>query len=447
MDPDRWRTSPLALAPLVVSLVGAFGLPSLGEARRPARRPRAVILALLTAALLLPGAPALGQGVAVDLGPLAAGFRDPLFLAGPPDGSGDRWVVEQGGRIWRIDAAGAIDPQPVLDISERVLVHNERGLLGLAFHPDFAANGRFFVTYSQADDGATSISEFTLSRPPPPSQAPSPSETAATTEPPRPVEATERPLLVMPQIYTTHKGGMLAFDAQGMLLIGTGDGGSGNDPHGHGLDRWSLLGKLLRIDVDSGWPYRIPVDNGFADGTEGRAEIHAVGLRNPWRFSVDRLNGDIYIGDVGQSAWEEIDVLPRGTRRASFGWSDMEGPGCLGGRVCDPSAHIAPAIAYPHVSGDGAACAVIGGYAYRGSRDTLPQGTYLYGDYCSGTLWAVPVEDLVAGTAEPVVVGQVDPSHGQLRSFGEDEDGELYAVTSRGDILRVVAAGTAEATG
>jgi glucose/arabinose dehydrogenase len=425
MDPDRVPT-PLTRTRHRAVLVGTLGL---------------------LAVLLLPGAPAIAQGIAVDLRPLAAGFHDPLFLAGPPDGSGDRWVVEQGGRIWRIDAAGVTDPQPVLDISERVLVHNERGLLGLAFHPDFAANGRFFVTYSQADDGATSISEFTLSRPAAPGETAALGGTPSPTEAPRPVEATERPLLVIAQVYTTHKGGMLAFDAQGMLVIATGDGGSGNDPHSHGLDRWSLLGKLLRIDVDAGWPYRIPADNGFADGTEGRAELHAIGLRNPWRFSIDRLTGDIYIGDVGQSAWEEIDVLRPGTPWASFGWSDMEGPGCLGGRSCDPAAHIAPAIAYPHVSGERADCAVIGGYAYRGAAGTLPQGTYLYGDYCSGTIWAVPTEDLLAGTATPVVAGQVDPSHGQLRSFGEDEEGELYAVTSGGDVLRIVAAGSTEAHG
>ena len=306
--------------------------------------------------------------------------------------------------------------------------HNERGLLGLAFHPAFEENGRFFVTYSQADDGATSISEFTLpllalptlpgggdsSAAPDTSAVPAATveATAQPTEAPRPVEATERPLLVIPQIYTTHKAGMLAFDSDGMLVISTGDGGSGNDPHGHGLDRWSLLGKLLRLDVDRGWPYVIPADNGFAGDPDSRAEIHAIGLRNPWRFSIDRASGDIYIGDVGQSAWEEIDVLPHGTRGASFGWSDMEGPGCLGDRPCDPAAHIAPAIAYPHVAGDGVHCAVIGGYAYRGSRATLPQGTYLYGDYCSGTIWAVPVAELLAGDAAPVVVGRVDPGLG-----------------------------------
>ena len=210
------------------------------------------------------------------------------------------------------------------------------------------------------------------------------------------MEATERPLLVIPQIYTTHKGGMLAFDPDGMLVISTGDGGSGNDPHGHGLDRWSLLGKLLRLDVDHGWPYAIPADNGFAGDPDGRSEIHAIGLRNPWRFSIDRASGDIYVGDVGQSAWEEIDVLPRGTRGASFGWSDMEGPGCLGERPATrPRTSRRPSPTRT-CRGTGANCAVIGGYAYRGRQGTLPEGTYVYGDYCSGTIWAVPVSDLLS---------------------------------------------------
>ncbi len=415
----------------------------------------AVACAAVLALLLALAAPTAAAQVprpdlAIHLEPIASGFEGPVLLVGAGDGSGDRYVVEQSGRIWRIDAAGVVDPDPVLDISERVLDHNERGLLGLAFHPAFEENGRFFVTYSQADDGATSISQFTLplrtlpgrgdtSAAPDTSAVPAMTVEASAqpTEAPRPVEATERPLLVIPQIYTTHKAGMLAFDGDGMLVISTGDGGSGNDPHGHGQDRWSLLGKLLRVDVDHGWPYVIPADNGFADDPDSRAEIHAIGLRNPWRFSIDRVSGDIYIGDVGQGAWEEIDVLPHGARGASFGWSDMEGPGCLGDRPCDLAAHIAPAIAYPHVAGDGAYCAVIGGYAYRGSGATLPQGTYLYGDYCSGTIWAVPVADLLVGDAAPVVVGRVDPGLGQPQSFGEDDEGELYVVTNGGHVLKV----------
>ena len=273
--------------------------------------------------------------------------------------------------------------EPLLDISGRVLHHHERGLLGLALHPAYAENGRLFVAYSRREDGATSISQFTLPR----DGSPEPGA----------VEATEKVLLTIPQPFTTHKAGMLAFDHDGMLVAAIGDGGSGNDPLGNGQDPASLLGALLRLDVDRGWPYAIPPDNGFAGDPAARSEVHAIGLRNPWRFSVDRLTGDLYIGDVGQGDWEEIDVLRTGTRRASFGWSEMEGRECFYGRPCDPADHILPAVAYPHVDGDIGHCSVIGGYAYRGSAGSLPDGTYLYADYCSGTIWGVPVEPVAGG--------------------------------------------------
>jgi glucose/arabinose dehydrogenase len=350
---------------------------------------------------------------------VAQGFEAPVLVTGTEDGSSDLFVVEQRGRVHRLHADGTVAADPVIDISDRVLHHSERGLLGMALHPRFGENGRVFVTYSRRDDGATVVSELSLQ-----------SDTPA---------SGERTILVIPQLYTTHKGGMLAFDEDGMLLVGIGDGGSGDDPQRHGLDARSLLGKLLRLDVDEGSPYATPHDNGFAAVPTARAEIHAIGLRNPWRFSVDRLSGDVYIGDVGQSGWEEIDVLPRGQRGASFGWSDMEGPDCLGDRPCDPTAHLAPAIAYRHDEASGH-CAVIGGYAYRGAAGRLPSGTYVFGDHCSGVIWAVPVEELVAGTsAPPLEVWGVEPAFGQLTSFGEDDAGEIYALTTEGFVLRVIA--------
>jgi len=358
----------------------------------------------------------------VELSTVASGLESPVFLSGAGDGSGDRYIVEQRGLIRKLAADGSIEPAPFLDIRDRVLHHHERGLLGLAFHPQYRENGRFFVLYSRREgDGATSISEFTAGGD-------------------APVEDSERALLVIPSFSTMHKGGMLAFDQDGMLLAGIGDGSTGNDPEGNGQDRASLLAALLRLDVDRGFPYAVPPDNGFADDREARGEIHAIGLRNPWRFSVDAATGYVYIGDVGQGDWEEIDVLAPDAREPSFGWSVMEGNECFYGRPCDPTAHIAPAIAYPHVDGEVGHCAVVGGYVYRGAAGSLPEGTYLYADYCSGTIWAVPVEQLRAGQAEPSVVGQVPAELGQVLSFGSDDAGELYLLTAAGYVLAISAA-------
>ena len=319
---------------------------------------------------------------------------------------------------------GSVEADPFLDIRDRVLYHHERGLLGLAFHPDYAENGRFFVLYSQRDgDGATSISEFS-------------------TAGDGPTEDSERSLLVIPSFSTMHKGGMLAFDTEGMLLAGIGDGSTGNDPDGNGQDRASLLGTLLRIDVDRGFPYAVPPDNGFADDREARGEIHAIGLRNPWRFSVDLETGYIYIGDVGQGDWEEIDVLAPGTREPSFGWAVMEGNECFYGRPCDPSEHIAPVDRLSRTSmarSDTAASSAGRSTVARPAR--CPRAAYLYADYCSGTIWAVPAAQLRAGQAEPAVVGHVPPEFGQAQSFGSDDEGELYLVTSAGYVLGISAAG------
>ncbi|MEA2026419.1 MAG: PQQ-dependent sugar dehydrogenase [Chloroflexota bacterium] len=209
---------------------------------------------------------------------------------------------------------------------------------------------------------------------------------------------------------------------------------------GNGQDRASLLGKLLRLDVDHGWPYAAPGDNGFADDPEARSEVHAIGLRNSWRFSLDRDSGDVYIGDVGEGEWEEVNVLRRGEREASFGWSEMEGRECFYDKPCDPEAHILPVVAYPHIDGDIGHCSVIGGYAYRGEAGSLPDGAYLYTDYCSGTIWAVSVEQLLADSALPAVVGQVPRELGMAVSFGEDDAGELYLLTDAGFVFGISAA-------
>ena len=379
------------------------------------------IVALLVARVIVADEEVAGPlDLSVELTTVAAGLESPLFLTGADDGSGRRYVAEQQGVIRTLAEDGTIESEPFLDIRDRVLHHHERGLLGLAFHPDYTDNGRFFVLYSRKDgDGTTSISEFTTGDGPP--------------------EASERPLLVIPSSSTMHKGGMLAFDAEGMLLAGIGDGSTGNDPEGNGQDRASLLSTLLRLDVDRGFPYAVPPDNGFADDPAARGEIHAIGLRNPWRFSLDDETGHVYIGDVGQGEWEEIDVLAPGSHAASFGWSVMEGPDCFYGRPCDPDAHIAPAVAYPHVDGELEHCGVIGGYVYHGRAGSLPDDTYLYADYCSGTIWGVPAAQLRGGQAEPAIVGRVPAGSGQPRSFGRDDAGELYLLTSGGYVLGIAA--------
>jgi glucose/arabinose dehydrogenase len=227
---------------------------------------------------------------------------------------------------------------------------------------------------------------------------------------------------------------MLSFDHDGMLLIGTGDGGGGGDPQGNGQDDTQPLGKLLRIDVDSGDPYGVPLNDPEGRlGADALPEIRATGLRNPWRFSVDRATGDVFIGDVGQGTWEEVDVLPAGQGGWDFGWSVMEGPDCFEAEECDREGLTLPVASYGRDSG----CTVIGGYVYRGEEYPGLTGAYLFGDYCAGTLWALSAADAVAdGTAEAEVVGSFD---GNLSSFGQDESGEVYALGLNGAVTRVTA--------
>jgi glucose/arabinose dehydrogenase len=376
------------------------------------------LLAMLTAASLptTPGT-TLAAGdldtLAIDLVPVADAFDAPVFVTAAPDGSGRLYVVEQAGRIRIVDADGVSADTPFLDLRDDVLAGGEQGLLGLAFHPDYVDNGRLFVNYTRGGDGFTVISEFVA--------------VDGVVD-----RASERQLLVIEQPFANHNGGMVAFDTAGMLLIGTGDGGSGGDPFGAGQDPGVLLGKLLRIDVDSDEAYGIPADNGFVDSEVHRPEIHATGLRNPWRFSVDPEGGHIYVGDVGQGAWEEISVLPGGIGGQNFGWNAVEGPACfLEGCVLD--AYTPPVLNYSHDEG----CSVVGGYTYRGSAQPALEGIYFYGDYCSGTIWAAAADEMLAGEATAVPVHSFE---GRLVSFGVDEAGELYAVDSDGRILRIVAA-------
>lgn len=371
----------------------------------------AVVVALIAFAATANAAAADLDDLRVELVEVSTGFDQPVLVTNAGDGSGTRYVVEQTGRIWAIDADGARAAEPFLDLSEALVKSYEQGLLGLAFHPDYPDDGRLFVNYTRADDGATVVSEFSV-------------DGGAADR------ASERRLLAIDQPYSNHNGGHIAFDAGGMLLIGAGDGGSGGDPLGAGQDPSALLGKLLRIDVDGGEPYGIPADNGFAATDAHRPEIHAKGLRNPWRFSVDPVGGHIYIGDVGQGEYEEISVAPHGRGGQSFGWSEVEGPACFVGG-CDLAAHTPPAVSY----GRGDGCSVIGGHVYRGVEQPGLEGVYLFGDLCSDSIWAADADALVAGSADFVPIGTID---GTLVSFGVDERGEVYAVDHAGRILHVV---------
>ncbi len=324
---------------------------------------RRALLAAVPAIVLAGGPapfPAAPQTGPIRLEPTVSGLDNPVYVTHARD---DRlFVVEQPGRI-RIVQGGQLLAQPFLDITDRVRGGGEQGLLGLAFHPDYPANGRFFVNYTRRPDGATVVAEYRVSADPNAAAAP------------------ERVLLVVPQPYANHNGGMVEFGPDRLLYIGLGDGGSAGDPGNRAQNRDELLGKMLRIDVDRGAPYAIPRDNPFAGGG-GRAEIFAGGLRNPWRFSFDRETGALWAGDVGQNAWEEIDIVRRG---GNYGWRVMEGAHCFRPPSgCRADGLELPVVEYPN---GGGRCSVIGGYVYRGRRIPALVGTYVYGDYCSGEIF------------------------------------------------------------
>ncbi|HEX2753947.1 MAG TPA: PQQ-dependent sugar dehydrogenase [Candidatus Limnocylindrales bacterium] len=357
--------------------------------------------------------------VAITLEPFADGLTAPLAIANAGDGSGRLFVAEQGGRI-RIIRNGRVEATPFLDISDEITSGGERGLLGLAFHPDYPADGRIFVDYTDTN-GDTQVSSFEVSG----------------GDPDRVDPTSEMRILHVKQPFANHNGGALVFDPGGMLLISLGDGGSGGDPQGNGQSLETLLGKILRIDVaqsDADHPYRIPADNPFRDGADRhRPEIWLWGLRNPWRMSFDRATGDLWIGDVGQNAWEEVDVQRAGTAPGTnFGWNRMEGTHCFQPEQgCEGVALTLPVTDYGHDLG----CTVIGGGVYRGSVQTALLGGYVFGDYCSGRVWAI--DPAGGGYRAPVLAGETgrNPS-----AFGEDEAGELFvADIGGGAILRVAA--------
>lgn len=340
------------------------------------------------------------------------GFERPIDLTHSGDGSGRLFVVEQAGVI-RILENEQILSIPFLDIRDRVgSGGNEQGLLGLAFHPNYVQNGYFFVNYTDLN-GHTVIARYRLS-----------------SDPYLADPSTETRLLQVSQPYANHNGGGLAFGPDGYLYIGLGDGGLYGDPQGNGQKPDSLLGKLLRIDVDSGEPYAIPPDNPFVSAG-GAQEVWAQGLRNPWRFSFDPLTGDLYIGDVGQDQWEEIDFLPAGSPGGvNFGWDYFEAFSAYEGQAPQDRIFVEPVAAYSHQEGG---CSVTGGVVYRGAALPEWQGVYLYGDFCSGKIWGLlPTPD---GSWQNTLLFTLNAN---IAGFGLDQFGEVYITDLGGPVFKLI---------
>jgi glucose/arabinose dehydrogenase len=355
--------------------------------------------------------------LSLDLAQVAGGLDRPVELKAAGDGSGRLFVGEKAGTV-RVLADGALLEAPFLDIRDRVGSRaSEQGLLGLAFHPQHGRGGerRFYVNYTDRS-GDTVVAEYRV-----------------TEDPNRADPASERVLLRAEQPAANHNGGNLVFGPDGYLYIGLGDGGGAGDRFGNGQNPDTLLGKMLRLDV-AGEPYRVPADNPFVDRPGWRPEIWAYGLRNPWRYSFDRATGDLYIADVGQGQWEEVNRQAAGSRGGeNYGWPNLEGDHCYrGDGDCEPAGgSIHPIVEYSHDEGG---CSISGGHVYRGAAQPALHGIYLFGDYCSGLIWgAAPLE---GGWRRAQLAG----TGLSISTFGEDEAGEVYvADMAGGGIYRLVA--------
>ena len=346
---------------------------------------------------------------------IAHGFQKPVYLTALKNQSDTLFIVEQAGRIQTIIYGRT--SAPLLDIRERVHTPNmpgdERGLLGMALHPNFRNNGKFYVNYVNRED-MTIISTFNL-------------------EDEQLTADSEEIILSIKQPYSNHNGGQVAFGPDGYLYIGLGDGGYAGDPESNGQNTHTLLGTILRLDIDGEKPYTIPEDNPFYNNNQGRPEIFCYGLRNPWRFSFDRETGDLYIGDVGQNSWEEIDFIPiTDVSGANFGWNDMEGSHCYPtGEDCNQDNLITPIFEYPNNANylktligwnqnEAKGCSVTGGYVYRGNEILSLYGKYIYGDWCTGDIWALTYSDEENYLNEDIIESGIN-----ITSFGLDQNNEL----------------------
>ncbi|HML95170.1 MAG TPA: PQQ-dependent sugar dehydrogenase [Thermodesulfobacteriota bacterium] len=371
--------------------------------------------------------------LAIDVAPtvelttvkVAGGFVDPLYLASPVGDTTRLFVVEQNtGRI-RIIKNGAVLPAPFLDIGAKASSGGERGLLGLAFHPNYSSNGYFYVNYTD-NDGNSVIARYRVSGNPDVADA-----------------ASETVLMNVTQPFSNHNGGMMAFSPNDdYLYIGVGDGGSGNDPGNRAQDGNEVFGKILRMDVGNGTLFRDAPENPFSNNPSFLGSIWALGFRNPWRFSFDRLNGDLYIADVGESAREEVSWQPGDSQGGeNYGWRCMEGKACTGlsGCTCNSPGLTIPLHDYAHSGGN---CSITGGYVYRGADIPELDGTYFYADYCTGRIWSFKrsgggAAQLTERTAE--LRPQTGETINNVTSFGEDDRGEIYIVDKDGEIFKIVA--------
>ena len=365
------------------------------------------------------GVVATAAAFTLTLTPFKNGFANPVFLTSAHDGTGRLFVVEKGGTIKVILPDGTVLPTPLLDLSGRVSTSSEQGLLGLAFHPNFRTNGKFYVDFTNLA-GDTVINEYRLS--PPTSNR---------------VTLGGRRILTIAQPYANHNGGDIAFGPDGFLYIGMGDGGSGGDPGNRAQSLNTLLGKILRINVNGHTAtrgYLIPSSNPYV-GRAGRDEIWSYGLRNPWRFSIDSATGALWIGDVGQNRYEEVDRSLKGINRVggrgvNYGWRVLEGRHCfIPATGCSRVGKTMPVVEYGH---DGANCAVTGGYVYRGNAYPLLRGQYVYGDFCSGRIWTISAG--ASSVVRPTL--RLDTSLA-ISSFGLNGGGELFVLSLGGDIYRV----------
>ncbi|MDH3455333.1 MAG: PQQ-dependent sugar dehydrogenase [Gemmatimonadota bacterium] len=352
--------------------------------------------------------PTTDSGVALEV--VAQGLRNPVYVTAPANDA-RLFIVEQPGRI-RVVEGNALRSEPFLDIENRVRDGGEQGLLGLAFHPDYASNGYFYVNYT-IQDGSTRIERYQVSA-----------------DPNRADVNSDKVIIQIPQPYGNHNGGMVLFGPDGMLYIGMGDGGSANDPQDNGQNAATLLGSLLRIDVDGGDPYAIPNDNPFVGNPQARDEIWAIGLRNPWRFSFDSQDGLLYIGDVGQNAWEEVHVAPLDVGGLNYGWNEMEGRHCFGMGGCDQTGLTLPPVEYGHDNG----CSVIGGIVYRGTALADVAGHYFYSDWCGGWLRSFRYVNGAATAHSEWAVGDI----GNVLTFGEDAARNVYIGSQNGRVYRLI---------